>query len=179
MIKVYKTKFEGLLVLEGKRYKDNRGYLRETLREEKIGKKFKFQIMSKSKRNVLRGLHFQLKKPQAKHISVIKGKILDVAVDLRKKSKTFGRAYSILLTDKNCKSVFIPKGFAHGFLTLGAENIVCYSCTEYRSIGNERCLFYKDPFLKIKWPTTKFITTKKDALAKNLSELIEDKIIKI
>lgn len=148
MIKVYKTKFEGLLVLEGKRYKDNRGYLREMLREEKIGKKFKFQIMSKSKRNVLRGLHFQLKKPQAKHISVIKGKILDVAVDLRKKSKTFGKAYSILLTDKNCKSVFIPKGFAHGFLTLGAENIVCYSCTEYRSIGNERCLFYKDPFLK-------------------------------
>ena len=177
MIKVYKTKFKGLLILKGKKYEDNRGYLREMLREEKIGKKFKFQIMSKSKQNVLRGLHFQLKKPQAKHISVIKGKILDVAVDLRKKSKTFGKVYSILLTDNNCKSVFIPEGFAHGFLTLGVENIVCYSCTEYRSIGNEYSLSYKDPLLKIKWPKVKLITTKKDALAKNLSELIKDKII--
>jgi dTDP-4-dehydrorhamnose 3,5-epimerase len=177
MIKVYKTKFKGLLILKGKKYKDNRGYLREMLREEKIGEKFKFQILSKSKKNVLRGLHFQLKKPQAKHISVIKGQILDVAVDLRKKSKTFGKSYSVLLTEKNCKSVFIPKGFAHGFLTLGHENIVCYSCTEYRSVGNEYSLSYKDPFLKIKWPKVKLVTTKKDALAKNLIELINDKII--
>ena len=162
MIKVYKTKFEGLLILEGKRYKDNRGYLREMLREEKIGKKFKFQIMSKSKRNVLRGLHFQLKKPQAKHISVIKGKILDVAVDLRKKSKTFGKAYSVLLTDKNCKSVFIPRGFAHGFLCLSNECTVNYKCTAYRNAASERTLSWNDPNISIKWPIKKPILSKKD-----------------
>ena len=177
MIKVYRTKFKDLLVLEGKKYTDDRGYLREMLREKTVNKKFKFQILSKSKKNVLRGLHFQLKKPQAKHISVIKGKILDVAVDLRKKSKTFGKTYSIILSDKNCKSVFIPAGFAHGFLTLNNENIVCYSCTEYRSVGDEYSLSYKDPSLKIKWPKIKPIITKKDKYAKNLNDLLTEKIL--
>ena len=177
MVKKFKTKFKGLLVLQRKKHKDKRGFLMEMLREETLGKKFKFQILSKSKKNVLRGLHFQLNKPQAKHITVIKGKILDVVVDLRKKSKTFGKSFSILLTDKNCKSIFIPAGFAHGFLTLDKENIIHYSCTEYRSIGNEYSLSYKDPKLKVKLPKKKFIVTEKDAEAKNLDELIKDKII--
>ncbi len=177
MIKKIKTGFKDLIIYEGKKHKDKRGYLIEMLREEKIGKKFKFQILSKSKKNVLRGLHFQLKKPQAKHITVIKGKILDVAVDLRKKSKTFGKVFSIILTDSNCKSIFIPAGFAHGFLTLGNENIIHYSCTEYRSVGIEFSLSYKDPSLKIKWPKVKFILAEKDANAKNLKDLIKEKII--
>ena len=177
MIKTIKTGFKNLIVLKGKKHKDQRGFLMEMLREEKIGKKFKFQILSKSKKNVLRGLHFQLKKPQAKYITVIKGKILDVAVDLRRKSKTFGKVFSVILTDKNSKSIFIPAGFAHGFLTLDKENIIHYSCSEYRSIGNEYSLSYKDPFLKVKWPKIKFIVAKKDANAKNLNELIKEKII--
>ena len=177
MIKKIKTSFKDLVIFEGKKYKDKRGYLIEILREEKIGKKFKFQILSKSKKNVLRGLHFQLKKPQAKHVTVIKGKILDVAVDLRKKSKTFGKVFSVILSDKNCKSIFIPAGFAHGFLTLENENIIHYSCTQYRSVGNEFSLYYKDPLLKIKWPKVKFIVAKKDANAKNLNDFIREKII--
>jgi len=177
MKKIINTKFKGLLVFEGKQHADNRGYLRELLQEKIVGKKFKFQIISKSKNNVLRGLHFQLKKPQGKHISVIKGKIFDVAVDLRRKSPTFKKFYSLILSEKNNKSIYIPPGFAHGFLTLNDENIICYSCTEYRSIGNEYGVAYNDPSLKIKWPRQKVIITKKDRLAKNISTLITDKLI--
>ena len=177
MFKKYKTRFKGLIVFERKKHNDKRGYLIELLRERALGKRFKFQILSKSKKNVLRGLHFQLKKPQAKYISVIKGKILDIAVDLRKKSSTFGKVFSIVLTDKNCKSIFIPAGFAHGFLTLEKENIVHYNCTEYRSVGNEYSLNYKDPDLKIKWPKVRLVVAKKDANAKNLKELINEKVI--
>tara|TARA_B110000093_G_C12771236_1_gene326634 strand:- start:120 stop:659 length:540 start_codon:yes stop_codon:yes gene_type:complete len=178
MIEVSKTNINNLLIIDGKRYVDNRGYLRELISEKEIGIKFKFAIVSKSKKNVLRGLHFQNNKPQGKYISVLKGKILDVAVDLRKKSKTFGKTFSIILSEKNCKGVYIPPGFAHGFQSLDKENIVCYSCTEYRSVGNEHAIRYNDPRLKIKWFNNKPIMTKKDRNAKTLNELIQNKIVK-
>ena len=154
-MRIKKTKFKGLVVLNGIKHNDKRGYLRELVLEKLIKKKFKFQITSVSKKNVLRGLHFQIKKPQGKLISVIKGEIFDVAVDMRKNSKTFGQHFSIRLNENNCSSVFIPPGFAHGFLTLKKENIVCYSCTEYRSPIDERSLKYNDPKIKIKWPVKK------------------------
>ena len=178
MFKVSKTNIKNLLIIDGKLHSDNRGYLRELVSEKEIGSKFKFTIVSKSKKNVLRGLHFQNNKPQGKYISVLKGKILDVAVDLRKNSKTFGKNFSIILSEKNCKGIFIPPGFAHGFQALEKENIVCYSCTEYRSIGNEHALKYNDPQLKIKWFKKNLIMTKKDRNAKTLKELIQNKIIK-
>ena len=177
MFKVSKTKFKGLLIFEGEIHKDKRGYLRELIVEKNVKKRFKFQIISKSKKNVLRGMHFQFNRPQGKYISVIKGKIFDVVIDLRKNSTTFGKAFSKTLSEKNKKSLYIPAGFAHGFLTLSEENIICYSCTEYRSIGNEYSLVYNDPALKIKWPIKKIIITKKDKLARKLSELISDKVI--
>ena len=177
MKNIKKTKFNGLFIFQGEKHRDNRGYLRELVVEKKIKKKFKFQIISKSKKNVLRGLHFQFKKPQGKHISVIKGEIFDVAVDLRKNSPTYKKVFTEKLSEKNSKSIYIPAGFAHGFLTLSKENIVCYSCTEYRSVGNEYGLVYNDSTLKIKWPRNKVIITKKDKFAKTLSELIKEKII--
>ena len=178
MFKVSKTNIKNLLIIDGKHHSDNRGYLRELVSEKEIGSKFKFTIVSKSKKNVLRGLHFQNNKPQGKYISVLKGKILDVAVDLRKNSKTFGKNFSIILSEKNCKGIFIPPGFAHGFQALEKENIVCYSCTEYRSIGNEHSLKYNDPQLKIKWFKKNLIMTKKDRNARTLKELIQNKIVK-
>ena len=178
MFKVSKTNIKNLLIIDGKHHSDNRGYLRELVSEKEIGSKFKFTIVSKSKKNVLRGLHFQNNKPQGKYISILKGKILDVAVYLRKNSKTFGKNFSIILSEKNCKGIFIPPGFAHGFQALEKENIVCYSCTEYRSIGNEHALKYNDPQLKIKWFKKNLIMTKKDRNAKTLKELIQNKIIK-
>ena len=171
MLKIKKTKFKDLLIIEGKSHNDERGYLRELLIEKQIKQKFKFQLVSKSRSNVLRGLHFQYKKPQGKFISVIKGKIFDVAVDIRKNSKTFGKSFSLILSEKNCKSVFIPAGFAHGFQTLNKENIVCYSCTEYRSIGNEYGILYNDPYLKIKWPMKNSKITIKDEFAKKFNDI--------
>ena len=170
-MKIKKTKFKDLLIITGKSYKDKRGFLREIMNEKSINKKFKFHITSSSKKNVLRGLHFQLKKPQGKFISIIKGRVFDVAVDIRKKSKTFGKSFSIILSEKNNKSLYIPPGFAHGFLSLDKENIVCYSCTEHRSPGNEYSISYKDPSLKINWPKIKPILSKKDKIAKKFKEI--------
>ena len=172
-MRIKKTKFKGLLILNGIKHQDKRGYLRELVLEKLIKKKFKFQILSVSKKNVLRGLHFQVRKPQGKLISVLKGEIFDVAVDLRKKSKTYRKYFSIKLSEKNCTSVFIPPGFAHGFLTLKKENIICYSCTEYRSPKDERSLLYNDPKIKIKWPAKILNISMKDKNAKSLDMLFK------
>ena len=118
--------------------------------------------MSKSKKNVLRGLHMQTIYQQDKFVSVIKGKIFDVVIDLRKKSKTYEKIYSITLSDKNSTSLFIPAGFAHGFCGLENENLVFYGCTNYRSKKNEVGILWNDDMLKIKWPIKKPILSKKD-----------------
>jgi dTDP-4-dehydrorhamnose 3,5-epimerase len=170
-MKIKKNKFKGLFVIEGVQHNDSRGYLRELYIEKLIKKKFKIQIISKSKKNVLRGLHFQSINPQGKYLSVIKGEIFDVAVDLRVNSKTFAKYFSILLSDKNCKSIYIPPGFAHGFLGLDDENIVSYNCTNYRSKNNEHSIIYNDLKLKIKWPKKKLIISKRDKDAFKFDEL--------
>ena len=171
MFTIKKNKFKDLLIINGTSHNDNRGYLREICLEKLIKKKLKFQILSKSKKNVLRGLHYQLNKPQGKYISVLKGSIFDAVVDLRRNSKTFGQSFSIILSEKNCKSLYIPPGFAHGFQSLHKENLVLYSCTQYRSIGNEHGLLFNDKSLRIKWPYKKVIITDKDKNAKKFNEL--------
>ena len=115
-----------------------------------------------SKRNVMRGLHIQTKKPQGKIITVLKGMIFDVVVDLRKNSKTFGKVFSCILSEKNSKSIDVPPGFAHGFLTLSKENFVTYSCTNLRHKLSETTLKYDDKTLKIRWPKKKMIISNKD-----------------
>ena len=132
--------------------------------------KFKFQIISKSKKNVLRGLHMQKKNQQGKYLSVIKGKILDVVVDCRIKSKTFGKVFSIILSEQNSKSLYVPPGFAHGFCSLEKENLVIYSCTKYRDFKNEIGIKYNDKDLNIKWPTKKPILSIKDRKNYSLKE---------
>ncbi len=150
-MKVYKTKFKELLVIKSKNYYDPRGLFRELSKNSVIKKKLIFTVVSISKKNVLRGLHMQMHKQQDKFVSVVKGKILDVVVDCRKKSKTYGKHYKIVLSDKNEKSIYIPKGFLHGFLCLGKENIVVYSCTNYRDKKTEIGVKWNDKDLKIKW----------------------------
>jgi len=161
-MKVIKTKLKGLYILKGKAFYDKRGFLREVFKKKIIKKNLIFSILSKSKMNVLRGLHMQIKNPQDKYISVLKGKILDVAVDMRKKSKTYGKHHKVILSAKNCKSFFIPKGFAHGFLGLKKENIVLYSCTNYRNKQSETNITWNDKTLNIKWSIKKPILSKKD-----------------
>ena len=161
-MKILKTKFKDLLVFKSKNFYDNRGYFRELALEKKIKRKFIFTVVSKSKKNVLRGLHMQQKKQQGKYISCVKGKILDVVVDCRKKSKTFGKHYKIILSEKNCKSIFVPPGFIHGFLGLEKENIIIYSCTNYRDKNSEIGIEWNDKDLKIDWNIQSPILSKKD-----------------
>ena len=108
--------------------------------------------MSYSKKNVLRGLHLQLKKTQAKLITVLQGKIFDVCVDCRKKSKTFGKYFSLILSDKENKSLLIPKGFAHGFCSLTSDVVLHYKCSNYRHKLSEMTLSWNDKTVNIKWP---------------------------
>ena len=117
-------------------------------------------------------MHLQTKKSQGKYISVIKGEILDVVVDLRKNSKTFKKQFIIKLSEKNSKSIFIPPGFAHGFYTLGKENYIVYSCTSYRSTKHEISLNWKDEDLNIAWPCKKPIISKKDNEGITLKKLL-------
>ena len=124
---ILKTKFKDLLVFKNKSFKDKRGYFKELIKENQIKKKLPFTVMSYSKKNVIRGLHIQTKKSQGKFISILKGKVYDVALDLRKNSKTFGKFFTCILSEKNSKSVYIPPGFAHGFCGLDKENYIIYS----------------------------------------------------
>ena len=161
-MKIIKTKLKDLLVIESLNFYDSRGYFREVLIEKLIKKKFKFTVISSSKKNVLRGLHMQRKFPQGKYISVIKGKILDVVVDCRKNSKTFGKHFKIIISDKNSKSIYVPPGFIHGFVGLEKENIVLYSCTNYRNKQSELGVMWNDKNLNINWGIKKPILSKKD-----------------
>ena len=165
-----KTRFKGLVVYKGKSFRDNRGFFREVFLNKIVKKELPFLSLSYSKKNVLRGLHTQTKNPQGKFISVIKGKIFDVSVDLRKKSPTYGEYFSIILSDKNCKSIYIPPNFAHGFLTLAEENYVLYDNTEYQNKKSEFGIKWNDKDLKIKWPIKKPILSKKDKKNKNFKD---------
>tara|TARA_B110000503_G_scaffold142796_1_gene241011 strand:- start:2470 stop:2991 length:522 start_codon:yes stop_codon:yes gene_type:complete len=161
-MKIIKTKFKELLIYETKNFIDNRGHFRELTIEKIIKRKLVFTVVSKSKKNILRGLHMQRNNMQGKYLSVVKGKILDVVVDCRKNSKTFGKNYKIILSQKNSKSIYIPAGFLHGFLGLEDENIVVYGCTKYRDKDSEIGVMWNDPNLGISWPIKKPITSIKD-----------------
>ena len=162
-MKIIHTKFYDLKIIKGVNHYDKRGYFREIFKNNFFkNNKLIFWCMSKSKKNVIRGLHLQKKFQQDKFVSVIKGKIFDVVVDLRKKSKTYGKHYSIILSEKNSISLFIPAGYAHGFCGLNNDNLVLYGCTNYRSEKDEVGILWNDKSLKIKWPTTKPILSKKD-----------------
>jgi dTDP-4-dehydrorhamnose 3,5-epimerase len=168
---IKKTKFKDLLIFTSKNFYDKRGLFRELAIQKFLKEKLIFTVVSKSKKNVLRGLHMQKKNKQGKYISVLKGKILDVVVDCRKKSKTFGKHYKIILSEKNCKSIFIPAGFIHGFLGLDNENIVIYSCTNYRDKNSEIGVKWNDKDLNINWNIKSPILSEKDNKNLNFKEI--------
>ena len=168
-MKLINTKIPGPLIIKTKIYNDKRGFLKETFRNNLFKNiKFPFDIMSSSKKKVLRGLHIQTDKSQAKIITVTHGKIFDVAVDLRKNSKTFGKYISIILSENSDFSIYIPKGFAHGFLCLPKKCTVNYKCSEYRQSKYEKTLSWNDPKINIKWPVLNPILSEKDKEGLNL-----------
>lgn len=162
-----KTKFSGLIFYKRETFKDSRGYFRELFLEKNIKKKFVFDYYSLSNKNVLRGLHLQLKKTQGKLITLISGKIFDVVVDCRPKSKTFGQFFSVELSENKNSSLYIPEGFAHGFCSLANNTILHYRCTNYRHKASETGIYWNDKSLNINWPKKKFIISRKDQ--KNIS----------
>ncbi len=165
-MKLLNTKIKGLSIIKSKVFKDSRGFLRETYQKRVIKEiDFPFDIMSFSKKNVLRGLHFQSRNSQAKIITVTHGKIMDVAVDLRKESPTFGKYFSIIIGHDDDFSFYIPKNFAHGFLCLSKYCTINYKCSDYRNSNFEKTLLWNDPEIKIKWPIKNPILSKKDKLA--------------
>ena len=173
-MKLLKTKILGPKIIKSQIFKDRRGFLKETYRKNILNNiDFPFDVMSYSKKNVLRGLHIQVKKQQAKIITVTHGKILDVAVDLRKKSKNFGKYVAITISDKDDFSFYIPKGFAHGFLCLSKECTINYKCSSYRDPKFEKTLAWDDLDVKINWPINKPILSDKDKnLGLNLNEFL-------
>jgi len=166
-LKTFKTKIQGLTLIKWKRFFDQRGSFLESYNNNvysKIGikKNFLQDNFSFSKKNVLRGLHYQKKNPQGKLVSIIKGSILDVVVDLRKNSKTFGKYQTFFLSEKNCKQLWVPENFAHGFLTLSPNTIVNYKCTKVYDPKDQNTIIWNDKYLNIPWKIRKPIISKKD-----------------
>jgi len=172
-MKVLETKLKGCFVVEPKIFKDERGYFFESFNSKK------FQDITQSKTNfvqdnesystkgVLRGLHYQIGDyAQAKLVRVVKGKVLDVTVDLRKDSETFGEHISVELTEENKKQFFVPKGFAHGFIVLSDTAIFSYKCDNFYNKESEQGIIYNDKDLNIDWqlPESEFIVSEKDTI---------------
>ena len=169
---------EGLYVIEPTVFKDERGYFVETynqndMKEAGLDMVFVQDNQSMSTRGVLRGLHFQKQFPQGKLVRVVRGKVFDVAVDLRSDSKTYGKWFGVELSAENMKQFYIPEGFAHGFLVLSDEAEFCYKCTDFYHPGDEGGLAWNDPEIGVEWPIEEgvdLIISEKDQKWKGLKD---------
>lgn len=172
------TEFEGLIIVKPKVFMDERGYFFESFNKNEFKRNaidvdFVQDNQSKSDRNVLRGLHFQNPPfAQGKLVQVIKGAVLDVVVDIRKNSTTYGKHFKIELSEENKTMLFIPPGFAHGFLTLLDETIFSYKCTNFYNKESEKSLLWNDKTLNIDWDVSSPILSEKDKLAENFQSFI-------
>ena len=171
-MKLIKTKIKDLVLIKTKIYKDRRGFFKEVEKKNFLKKKFIFDCYSFSKKNTLRGLHLQTKNSQAKIITVVQGEILDVVVDLRKKSKTFGKHFAVKMSQNSNFSLYIPENFAHGFLCLSNNCGVYYKCTNYRNEKSETTILWNDKNLNINWPIKKPLLSKKDKIGLDFKEFI-------
>jgi len=168
---VIETKIPDILLIKPKVFGDERGFFLESFNQKKIQEKtginmdFVQDNHSRSQYNVLRGLHYQIKQPQGKLVRVIVGEILDVAVDIRRHSHTFGQWVSCRLSASNKQQLWVPIGFAHGFYVLSEVAEVLYKTTDYYAPEQERCIIWNDPELKINWenPTEPILSAKDQA----------------
>lgn len=176
--KFEEQEIKGLYVIEPKVFGDERGYFMETYHQEDftkagIGSCFVQHNQSMSKKNVLRGLHFQKEHPQGKLVRALKGEIYDVVVDLRGGSLTYGQWFGIILSDENKRMLYVPEGFAHGYLVLSEEAIFSYLCTDFYHPGDEGGIMWNDPEIGVNWPLEKGvqpILSEKDKLYPSFSE---------
>ena len=177
-MEVIKTEIDGVVIIEPRIFKDDRGYFYESFSQREFEEKvcrttFVQDNQSKSSYGVLRGLHFQ-KPPycQSKLVRCIKGAVLDVAVDIRKGSPTFGKYVAVKLSEDNHRQFFVPRGFAHGFAVLTPEAVFQYKCDNFYNKESEGSVAWNDPQLAIDWriPADKVILSEKDKLSKNIAD---------
>ncbi|MBR4988859.1 MAG: dTDP-4-dehydrorhamnose 3,5-epimerase [Bacteroidaceae bacterium] len=177
-MEVIKTEIEGVVIIEPRIFKDDRGYFYESFSQREFEEKvcrtiFVQDNQSKSSYGVLRGLHFQ-KPPysQSKLVRCIKGKVLDVAVDIRKGSPTFGKHVAVELSEENHRQLFIPRGFAHGFAVLSDEAVFQYKCDNFYNKESEGAIAWNDPELAIDWriPAESIILSEKDKQNRNIAD---------
>jgi dTDP-4-dehydrorhamnose 3,5-epimerase len=169
-VKAIETSLPGVVIVEADAYGDDRGWFSETWRAERYapfgaGGPFLQDNFSSSKAGVLRGLHYQMNTPQGKLVWVTRGEVWDVAVDIRRGSPHFGKWFGTTLSATNHRQLWIPPGFAHGFLVTGDEADFCYKCTTAYSAGDDRAIRWDDPTLAIAWPLAGRVpvVSKKDA----------------
>jgi len=176
-MKISHSKLKGCVIIEPTVFGDERGFFLETFQavryeqEAGIGLPFVQDNHSRSSRDVLRGLHFQKTKPQGKLVRVVRGEVYDVAVDIRKGSPTFGEWECVTLSEDNKKQLWVPPGFAHGFVVLSATADFEYKCTDYYDPSDEGCILWSDPDLDIPWPIANPVLSTKDESAKRLVDL--------
>lgn len=176
---VIQTALDGVLVIEPRVFRDDRGFFAETYHAERyrewgIDVTFVQDNHSRSERHTLRGLHAQLARPQAKLVRVLHGAILDVAVDVRRGSPTFAQWISVELTAENFRQIYVPVGFAHGFCVLSETAEVEYKCSDLYDPTSELRLLWNDPEIGVEWPTTTPLLSDKDRDGRPLSEWLED-----
>lgn len=171
---VIKTILDGCVIIEPKVFGDERGFFLETFQAERyiseagITLPFVQDNHSRSSKSVLRGLHFQKTKPQGKLVRVVKGQVYDVAVDIRKGSPTYGQWEGLILSEENKTQLWVPPGFAHGFVVLSDTADFEYKCTDYYDPSDEGSILWSDPDLDISWPVESPVLSKKDANASRL-----------
>ena len=174
---VIKPKLQDCVIIEPKVFGDERGFFLETFQTQRyadlagITSSFVQDNHSRSSRGVLRGLHFQKTKPQGKLVRVVKGEVYDVAADIRQGSPTFGQWEGVILSEKNKTQLWVPPGFAHGFVVLSDTADFEYKCTDYYDPSDEGSIFWNDPELNILWPIDNPILSAKDANAEKLADL--------
>jgi len=169
-VKIVETSLPGVIVFEPKRFGDHRGFFLETFRDDMleqagIQERFVQDNHSRSTKGILRGLHYQLVQPQGKLVRVATGKVFDVAVDVREGSPTFGQSFGTILDDETMRMMYVPPGFAHGFMVLSDTADFIYKCTDYYHPESEQSILWNDPDLKIDWPSTEVLLSDKDAKA--------------
>jgi dTDP-4-dehydrorhamnose 3,5-epimerase len=175
------TAIEGLLIVEPRLFSDNRGFFTETYhksryQESGINRVFVQDNLSSSVQNTLRGLHYQIRYPQAKIVQVIAGKVFDVAVDIRTGSRTFGKWTGVHLSGKNLRQLYIPEGFAHGFCVISKTALVSYKCSDFYHPEDEGGIIWSDPDINIDWPIKDPVISEKDLRYPRLSELLPEQL---
>ena len=174
---VIKTKLDGCVIIEPKVFGDERGFFLETFQAERYGREAGIKLPfvqdnhSRSSKSVLRGLHFQRTKPQGKLVRVVRGQVYDVAVDIRTGSPTYGQWEGLILSEENKAQLWVPSGFAHGFVVLSDTADFEYKCTDYYDPSDEGGILWNDPDLDIPWPIDNPILSNKDASADRLADL--------